>query len=512
MNIVIGYPPIKSKKGTALLSQNRQFQWFHSPTYIYPVIPASAATLLKSQGHQVTWLDGIAESWSYKQWLTKLIAAKPDLIFIETKTPVIKKHWQIIKDLKRKLPKLTIVFAGDHVTALPKESAKNCPADFLITGGNYDALLLSIANYIARKSEGSATSSQFGTSRSKLQPGIWYRQGKKLISTGRFQLSKDLNKFPFIDRKLTRWKLYAYKNGNFKYFPATYTMAGRDCWWRKEGGCTFCSWTTLYPQFSVRTPENLLDEIGELINLGVKEVFDDTGTFMVGDWLKKFCQGMVKRGYHKKIVLGCNMRYGVLTKAQYKMMAKANFRFILYGLESVNQKTVNKLNKGTDPTKIEAELQIIKDVNKEVRGLPRKALAKWGQLEPHVTCMVGYPWETYQDAQNTVNFTKSLFKQGLIDSLQATICIPYPGTKLYEQCKKNNWLKTFNYDHYDMRQPIMKTKIKDEDLLKLTRNIYTSCLTPQFILKKLLSIRNLSDLKWFYNATIKVIAHYLDFS
>ena len=68
MNIVIGYPPIKSKKGTALLSQNRQFQWFHSPTYIYPVIPASAATLLKSQGHQVTWLDGIAESWSYKQW------------------------------------------------------------------------------------------------------------------------------------------------------------------------------------------------------------------------------------------------------------------------------------------------------------------------------------------------------------------------------------------------------------------------------------------------------------
>jgi len=279
-------------------------------------------------------------------------------------------------------------------------------------------------------------------------------------------------------------------------------MAGRDCWWRKEGGCSFCSWTTLYPQFSVRTPENLLDEIGELIKLGVKEVFDDTGTFMVGDWLKKFCNGMIKRGYHKKITIGCNMRYGVLNKKQYTLMAKANFRFILYGLESVNLKTIKKLNKGTDPTKIEAEMAIVKAASKSVGG----------QLEPHVTCMVGYPWETFKDAQNTVNFTKSLFKKGLIDSLQATICIPYPGTKLFDQCKKNNWLKTKNYDHYDMRQPIMKTKIKDKDLLKLTRNIYTSCLTPNFILKKLLSIRNLNDLKWFYNAAIKVIAHLLDFS
>ena len=60
MKIVIGYPPLESKKGTALLSQNRQFQWFSSPTYIYPVIPASTATLLAKNGHQVLWLDGIA--------------------------------------------------------------------------------------------------------------------------------------------------------------------------------------------------------------------------------------------------------------------------------------------------------------------------------------------------------------------------------------------------------------------------------------------------------------------
>ena len=49
LKIAISYPPLESKKGTPLLSQNRQFQWFSDPTYIYPMIPATAATLLKSE-------------------------------------------------------------------------------------------------------------------------------------------------------------------------------------------------------------------------------------------------------------------------------------------------------------------------------------------------------------------------------------------------------------------------------------------------------------------------------
>ena len=59
MKIAIAYPPLESKKGTPLLSQNRQFQWFHNPTYIYPMVPATAATMLKNAGYEVVWLDGI---------------------------------------------------------------------------------------------------------------------------------------------------------------------------------------------------------------------------------------------------------------------------------------------------------------------------------------------------------------------------------------------------------------------------------------------------------------------
>ena len=68
MKIMLAYPPIESNKGIPLLSQNRQFQFFHNPTYIFPVVPASAATLLQSKGYEVLWKDGIAENLSQEQF------------------------------------------------------------------------------------------------------------------------------------------------------------------------------------------------------------------------------------------------------------------------------------------------------------------------------------------------------------------------------------------------------------------------------------------------------------
>lgn len=494
MKIVIGYPPFDDIKGTPLLSQNRQYQVFHNPTYIYPIVPATAATMLKKAGHKVVWLDGIAEKWTYRKWLDEVKKAKPDLMMLETKAPVIKKHWKIINDLKKLYPSRhtlnpKIILVGDHVTALPEESFQNSKVDYILTGGDYDFLLLNLVEHLTKKK--------------KLEPGIYYRQEKQIKNTGKFRLNHDLNKLPFIDRDLTRWQLYAYENGNYKRTPGTYIMAGRDCWWRRKGGCSFCSWTTLYPTWRVRKVENVLDEIGELIDkYQVKEVMDDTGTFPAGEWLREFCRGMIKRGYNQKIYFDCNLRFGVLKKEDYRLMAKAGFRFLLYGLESASQKTINKLNKGIKIAAIEKELEIAKEANEEFSG----------NLEPHVTCMVGYPWETKKEAEKTISMTKSLFAKGLIDTLQATIVIPYPGTTLFKECEKNVWLKTKDWDKFDMGQPVMKTPMKDKDVMELTQGLYKSFITPRFIIKKIVSVRGIDDLKFFWRAGKAVLGHLADFA
>lgn len=452
------------------------------------MVPAYAATMLKLNGHDVTWLDGIAEQWSYQKFLGELENKGVDLITIETKTPTVKTYWKIINDLKKKFPRLITVLVGDHVTALPDESFENSRVDFVLTGGDFDFALLNLVNHLTHKD--------------KLEPGVYHRDKKdKVANTGKFQTNHNLSTLPLIDRELTKWQLYAYNNGNFKYTPGTYTMIGRDCWWRRSSnggfGCTFCSWTSTFPNWRTGTPEQLLKEVEHLIKLGFREIFDDTGTFPVGSWLKKFCEGMIERGYNKKVIIGCNMRARALNQEEYDLMGKAGFRFLLYGLESASQKTLDRLNKGTKP----------EDMVNAAR------MATKAGLEPHVTCMVGYPWETYKEAKNTVNRTKELFDKGWINTLQATIVIPYPGTALFRECEKNGWLKTKDWDRYDMREPIMKSPIPDKKIMELTQKIYTSFLTPKYVFRKLLSIRSWDDVNYYLiRGSRYILGHLTDFT
>lgn len=487
MKIVIGCPPLNPAKGVPQISQNRQFQWTASGIVsycIYPVVPAYAASLLKERGYQVYWLDGIAEKQTYEQWEKKLLEIKPDLLAIETKTPVIKHHWDIIKSLKIKNLKIKIVLMGDHVTALPKETMENCPVDFVITGGDYDFSLLGIANYLSKGE--------------KLAPGIWYRNRSKFIVHGSsFKLNYSLDELPVIDRELTKWKLYAYKNSNFYRTPGAYTMFGRDCWW---GKCSFCSWTTLFPGEKYRTMsvKQAIAEVENLVeNYQVQEIMDDSGTFPVGDWLREFCREIIKQGYPKRVRFNCNMRFSSgLTQKDYDLMGRAGFRLILYGLESANQPTLDRLNKNLKVDQIE----------------PSLAMAKKAGLKPHVTVMIGYPWEGEAEILNTVNFTKSLFRKGLVDSMQATIVIPYPGTPLFKDCLRQNCLKTLDWNRYDMREPVMKTRVPEDKLLSTVRELYSSSIwNKTFIVNTLSQLTSLDGWKYVSFQGFKYLGKLLEF-
>ncbi len=176
-------------------------------------------------------------------------------------------------------------------------------------------------------------------------------------------------------------------------------------------------------------------------------------------------------------------------------MKKAGFRFILYGLESVNQRTLDRLNKGTTAKVLENSLK----------------MAKQAGLEPHVTVMFGYPWETKEEVKKTVEFTHSLFEKGYIDTLQATLLIPYPGTALYKEAVRNNWLKTSNYERFDMSEPILKTRLTGAELKKAIRNCYNSFWSVGFMKRKIFSIRNVQDVKFLVFLAVKYLSKLLDF-
>lgn len=260
--------------------------------------------------------------------------------------------------------------------------------------------------------------------------------GKQLFTAGEecktihddYNIHIPFNELPFPDREFTggkhpRWQKY----GNYKFHPATHMMASNLCWW---GKCTFCVDTKKLeegePQ-QTRSVAHVIEEIDNLISLGYKEVFDDSGTFPIGAWLEEFCKEMVKRDRCRKIRIGCNMKPLHL---DYEMMKAAGFRFILVGVESANQKTLDTIKKGQHQLNVE-------------RNLRDMALAG---LEPHLTSMFGYPWESHEEEMKTVWFIQRMLKQGYAKTAQASVYSP-PRTKADPDSKGHQYIPMI-YDAY----------------------------------------------------------------
>ena len=469
MKVAIAYPPLKSEKGVALLTQNRQFQWFSRPTYIFPVVPATAATMLKRAGHEVLFLDGIAAELSEDEFERRLAAFNPDYVVLETKTPVVKRHWAWIeKQVRsaecgaRSAPKFILI--GDHVTALPNESIAKPGVWAIIPGGDWDYGLVDFLS---------------GDRHSGIYP---------------FALRESIKDLPWIDRDLVNWRLYAKKNGNFRRTPGTYIMSGRDCWHAK---CTFCSWTTLYPKYRTRDPLDVVDEIEMLVKkYGVKEVMDDSGSFPVGEWLTTFCNEMIRRGLNKKVRLDCNMRFGRLAFEDYKLMRKAGFQFVLFGVESANQETLDRFCKCLK----------VEDV---VKG------AEWAHkagLNVHLTFMFGHAWEGKQEIANTVKLAREMLANGWASTLQCTLTIPYPGTPLFKELEATDGLATKDWDEYDMRRAITKTPLVTEAEIKCAiQEVYRGFLQPRALWHRLTSTRTLFDFGFYYRGIRSLVGHLLDF-
>ena len=96
--------------------------------------------------------------------------------------------------------------------------------------------------------------------------------------------------------------------------------------------------------------------------------------------------------------------------------------------------------------------------------------------------MFGYPWETYEEALNTLNLVKYLLIKGYAKTAQASVLTPFPRTPLYKQ------YPTIQLDY---------------DANKLCKRIYECGYYPEFWFNKIRDIHNVDDLKYLWRAIKK---------
>jgi radical SAM superfamily enzyme YgiQ (UPF0313 family) len=179
-------------------------------------------------------------------------------------------------------------------------------------------------------------------------------------------------------------------------------------------------------------------------------------------------------------------------------MKKAGFRMLLFGLESASQRILDELNKGLTVD--------------EIVDSCRKA--KEAGLTVHITIMFGYPNASREEEFQTYQLAKKLMDGGYADTLQSTLLMPYPGSKLYEMAVEKGWLRYSpgEWERWDMSEPVLKGgDMSPEEVKQLCDETYRLFLSPKYVLRRLLSIRSFADLKFSFRGTRKILGHIRDF-
>lgn len=492
--VAIYYPPTLKNGEYPLLPQNRQFKFTKSKEIrIYPVVMSTLATMLKNKGYEVLFLDGIDFRYSLEECDKILSEFKPDVIVIETKAPLYEQHLELIKSLKEKLKSL-IILCGDHVSFFPEEAAKNKDVDYAVVSGYYDFIITGLLESL--------------NAGSKVMPGgVFYKENGN-VKGNREIKEYNLDETPVIDRELTKWDKFGEA---YLYKPAAYILTGRGCGGANKncdtyasdspGRCSFCIWQhALWCRTArLKSPKLVADEIELLVDkYKVKEIFDDneSGGTWNEKWLNDFYDELLKRKLIGRFFLSSNARADSLSGERCKLLKKIGYRLLKIGLESANENTLKLIQKDEDFSQIKTGIMNAK---------------KYGMVVL-MTTMVGYPWETEEEAEKTYNETKKLmlYKTHFGDSLQSSIIMPYPGTPLYNYAHKNGLLteEAGDLTKYDMTKHILKTNI---DTAKWCKKMWKIHLHPVFLLKSLFSLRRLQDVKVAFTGLISLVGHLRDY-
>ncbi|MFH1776749.1 MAG: radical SAM protein [Candidatus Omnitrophota bacterium] len=355
------------------------------------------ASYLEKHGVQVKIIDELAG----QKVISSIVRYRPDFVGITATTPIISEAYKIAQAVKRM--GICTVIGGVHASIFPDEALLY--ADLVVVGEGETAMLDIIKDNI--------------------QSGVVKRP-----------YIKNIDEIPAPARHLMRMDFYMRSKERlphtYLYFVPPHTkvaavLTSRGC----PYDCIFCHNTWKNMPYRFNSPERVVSEIRELSGIyGVKAVFFIEDNFFVN---KKrvidICFLLREQGL--SIIWGANARVDNIDLEILKVAKGAGCRQITFGFESGSQRILDILNKKTT-------------VEQNKRAIE---LCNQAGIIPQGTVMIGNPQETIDDVRATQQFVKDCD----IRSLGVCITTPYPGTKLWEWCKRRraipqkiNWAN-FNY-------------------------------------------------------------------
>lgn len=368
-----------------------------------PLGLCSLASVVRKKGYRVNIVDAPVLNYGYLETIKEIIKMAPKYVGITASTLAIDRAGKLATRLKKVKKDLVIIIGGPHVTALPKETLLKYPSfDFAVIGEGEETLV-ELLSTLENNQE------------LNFVQGLAFRQKKKIIFTKKRPFIRNLNALPIPawDLLPSLGRYYRSSPQSFDRLPSTSLVTSRGC----PNRCTFCDRSVFGNYLRSYSPDYVLKMLKILAHqYGIKHILFDDDTFTIlKPRLKRICQLMIKEKLD--LTWTCLARVDSVDKPILSLMKKAGCWQILYGLESGNQKILNKLQKGITIEQTKKALEITHGVGIRTKGF----------------FILGTPFETKETAQQTIDFIKKV----ALDDFHMTYFTPFPGTEIYKKEIKN---------------------------------------------------------------------------
>jgi len=406
---------------------------------VYPSLgPLYIAATLKQNNIDVHLIEARTENLSYDKVIEEVKKEDPDFVGITVITSRISNALYLSAKVKEINPDIKVILGGPHINFEHKTVITNTSVDFCVRGEGE----ITVLHLITCVSNG-------GNLRDIR--GITFKaKNNEVIITPDRPFIQDLDILPFPDRELLHSP--AYKGTWTEGEAFSPMLATRGCPFL----CQFCAAPTIWGRLQRRrSVVNVLDELEEIYNkFGVRYIrFVDDLLVVNQKWAIELCRGMIKRGLND-LSWACDGRVGVMSEELLEELKKANCKVIFYGIEFGNQRILDLSKKGINVTQV-----------KETIEMTLKA-----EISSYGYFMMGYPTETVETVEDTINLATELGLEYGMDSAGFSIVTPFPGTELYKYCQRNNMLKSTDWNRYSYQrgESIIKLKnITDKELKAL---------------------------------------------
>ncbi len=417
----------------------------HSHPPFIPLGLAYLGAVAEKAGHQVTVIDCQAEKLNYETFQSRIAKTPSDVIGVTATTLLYKSAMQIITVAKQTQPQAVTVLGGSHGTFWDENALHEYPSLDVVVRREGEETLIELAEKLQSQSSLSSVL------------GVTYRDGDKVVRNQDRPFIENLDALPFPAHHLM--PLESLKHNGKIIFPL---VSSRGCvFW-----CDFCSTVRMFGRgYRMRSAKNVVDEMQFVHDkYGVDQVtFYDDAFSVDRSRVVKICEELHARKLEMK--WDCGTRVDMVDRELMKTMRDAGCFAVWLGVESGSEAILGAMNKS---------------IKLDQTRLAYKTAHQLG-LMTIANVVLGFPGETEQTAKETIHFVKELSP----DDVGFYVATPYPGTPMYEQVKKNGWLRVTDFDKYDTAGPTFETPTMTmEKLAQLRYKAYQDFyLRPSYVIK-----------------------------